>query len=54
MHLPGFHNAWDDLAISPASGVIPGGPARDCLAGGHRALLAAGSSTKQDPQGAEA
>lgn len=54
VHLQGSHNAWDDLAISPASGVTPGGPARGCLAGGHRALLETGSSTKQDPQGAEA
>lgn len=54
VHLQGSHNAWDDLAISPASGVILGGPARDCLDGGHHALLATGSSTKQDPQGAEA
>ena len=54
VHLHGSHNAWGDLAISLAGGVTPGGPARGCLAGGHHALLVAGSSMEQDPQGAEA
>lgn len=54
VHLHGSHDAWGDLAISPASGVTPGGSARGCLAGGHHALLVSGSSTEQDPKGAEA